>query len=395
MTNILVECPDLIASVQLGVLNPLHFWEMQGKCAVRFCKTANIRKKDVEWSDILVSVRGFGAPSEKIVKIAKAAGRFCIYFIDDDLADIPPEIPSADFAIRLDAKRHIKEILQQCDILWTVNPLLAEKYQIWCGRTVVARVPAEITAFSSEKFYRDCINVLYAGSTDHESMVREQLSPAVRRISERYPERFQFVFIGVNPDLENLKNVRHFRFMDTYEKYRAFVRSGQFCLGLAPIKDGFFYRCKYYNKFIEYASMGIVGIYTDQLPYRLIVEDQRNGFLCESTPDSWYEAILAAASDRLRLEQCAGRAGEHLRRDFSAETVGELLCGEIPELIGYQAPAVKVRWPLFPPAFAYYQERLLYNFRCFGLLAVFVLTFKALRKIWKHFRRRKDESICL
>lgn len=391
MTRILVECPDLIASVRLGVLDPLHFWEMQEKCTVRFCKTASIKKRDIEWCDILISVRGFEVPSERIVKIAKSSGRFCVYFLDDDLADMPPEIPSADFVIRLDAKRHIKEILQHCDVLWTVNAQLAKKYQAWCARAVVARVPAEVVTFSPGKFYKERINVLYAGSTDHERMIREQLAPAVRKISEEYPEKFQFVFVGVSPGLEDLNNVRYLPFMDAYEKYRIFVQNGLFSLGLAPIKNGFFYRCKYYNKFIEYASMGIVGIYADQIPYTLIVRDQVNGFLCKSTPEAWYKAILAAASDRQRLEQCAGRAAEQLRLDFSAEAVGELLYNEIPELVSYQAPAVKVRWPLFPPVVAYYQERLLYNFRCFGLLAIIVLIFKVLRMFWKYLRRRKDE----
>lgn len=391
MTNILVECPELIASVRVGVLDPLRFWVSRGECDVQFRETDRIRKKDIEWCDIFISVRGIGATSEKLVKIAKASGRFCIYFLDDDLADMPPEIPSADFAIKLGAKKHIEETLRHCDVLWTVNAQIAEKYKVWCERTVVGRVPAQVVDFSTEKFCEERVDVLYAGSTDHERMVREQLSPAVRRISEDYPGRFQFTFIGVNPGLGTLDNVRHLPFMDSYEKYRAFVRNGQFCLGLAPIKEGFFYRCKYYNKFIEYASMGIVGIYADQPPYTLVVRDQVNGFLCDTTPDAWYDAILEAASDRQRLEQCAEQAAEQLRSDFSAQAIGELLYSSIPELVSYKAPEGKVHWPMFMPLFSLYYERVRYNFQRYGLAAIGVLAFKAIRKIWKYFRRRKDE----
>ena len=56
LTHILVECPALIASVQVGVLNALA--PLEGRiCEVRFRETRRLKRKDIQWCDIFVCVR--------------------------------------------------------------------------------------------------------------------------------------------------------------------------------------------------------------------------------------------------------------------------------------------------------------------------------------------------
>lgn len=387
--HILMECPDLIASVRVGVLDALSHAEKLGKCSLRFVRTAQICKKDIEWCDVFICVRGFTAPSEELVRIAKRAKRFCVYFLDDDLADIPADIPSADFAIKLNAGKRIQEILSQTDVLWTVNPLLAKKYGKWCPRAITARVPANVSTFSTEKFFESRVNILYAGSSDHTELVRNQISPAVRRLNEEFPDKYSFTFIGADPDLRDVHNVKFIPYIDSYDKYKSVVKEGRYSIGLAPIKEGFFYQCKYYNKFIEYASMGIVGIYADKPPYTQIVEENRNGFLCDGSPEAWRDAVIRAESDRMSMERCARNAADLLGKDFSPEKVCELVCTGIPELIHFRAEPDVVKWPIIPPALAYYKERFLYNLKIYGILAFGVIIFKICRKVWRHFRKRQ------
>ena len=52
-THILVECPEKIASVKVGVLDALHPLE-ETAAIVRFCETRNIRPEDICWADVLV-----------------------------------------------------------------------------------------------------------------------------------------------------------------------------------------------------------------------------------------------------------------------------------------------------------------------------------------------------
>ena len=84
LTHVLVECPDLIASVQVGVLNVLA--PLEGTiCEVRFRETRRIRRKDIQWCDILICVRGCEVSTAMIISEAKRHGRLVFYFLDDDL----------------------------------------------------------------------------------------------------------------------------------------------------------------------------------------------------------------------------------------------------------------------------------------------------------------------
>ena len=110
MTNILVECSEKTASVQIGVLNLLAHLVKEGKIEVRFLCTRNLNKDALLWCDIYICVRGFERIHVELAKMAKRAGCFLVYFLDDDLIDIPADIPSADFLLQCNAKRNIQSI---------------------------------------------------------------------------------------------------------------------------------------------------------------------------------------------------------------------------------------------------------------------------------------------
>ena len=72
-TNILVECPELISSVKIGVLDLL---ENREECNIEFRRTSTITKHDILWSDVVISVRGCEKASLKIMESANRAGRY-------------------------------------------------------------------------------------------------------------------------------------------------------------------------------------------------------------------------------------------------------------------------------------------------------------------------------
>ena len=73
-THILVECPELIVSASLGVISALKPMEERGLLQVRFMRTTDIRKKDISWTDTLITVRGCEPLTVNIIKQAKKAG---------------------------------------------------------------------------------------------------------------------------------------------------------------------------------------------------------------------------------------------------------------------------------------------------------------------------------
>ncbi len=389
--HILVECPALIASVRVGVLDPLKPLEDQGKCNIKFIKTVQIKKKDICWSDILVSVRGFEKISADIARVAKQAGRFVIYFLDDDLLNIPDDVGSKKYFSDPERRQALHDIISLSDVLWCVNSKLGEKYsKIFNNKKwVLERVPVSAPLVSNSTIEHNQVNVLYAGSSDHTPIIREYISPVVDHISKEFGSSVFFTFIGVDPGLPENKSVEYIKFFDSYDDYCLFLSEKSFDIGLAPIRTSEFYQCKYYNKYVEYSKLGVVGLYTNIAPYTLVVHNGVNGFLCDNTFDDWYNTLKKVIEDKMLRKNKAKVAQNDLRENFSNQAVLTQLLADIPELEGYYAQFVRpMKIHLGNPFIHFYSGRLQLLLKGKGLKAIPIIFLKAFRKFIKIINRR-------
>ena len=386
MANILVECPQCIASVRVGVLEPLQYLQKNQLCKVRYRDTKEMTREDIAWCDALVCVRGCEYPTLRVVEAAKRAGRFIAYFLDDDLLNIPTGNASTKYYSDHKIQQNLTKILSLSDVLWAVNPRIIEKYKQWCQRAVLAKVPARLIRKPPE--LAEVLKIVFAGSVDHSAMVQEKISPAVSRLLLDFPGKVEFSFIGADPKLPDRKSVTYYPYFDSYDHYQQVMESGNFALGLAPAYDTPFYSCKYYNKFVEYTSYGILGIYEEVAPYTDIVREGKNGYFCSGDAENWYRKIREIVENRNSIGQTAVCAQRELESDFSYAAVTSKIQIQIPELEKYQAPFVEahdVQLPLMK--WIFYQERVQLIFRMYGALACFVILAKVFWKLVKLIRR--------
>ena len=392
-TQILVECPDYIVSASLGVVECLKPFEKTGGCEIRFIKTVSIKAKDIVWADILVTVRGCETQSVRIVEEAKTAGRLIVYYLDDDLLNIPEESLAREYYDDFQIEDGMRRILAMTDVLWGVNPNIKEIYlPLTGGRWIRNRVPKVPSAPLADFSGGQPVKILYAGSTDHAVIVREILSPVVKRICKEYGDRVSATFIGVNPYLSELSNVRYIPFIKPYEAYQDFVNKGNFAIGLAPGRTTRFFGCKYYNKFLEYSAIGAVGVYTRYEPFTQIVEDRVNGMLCENTEEGWYQAIKALLDDPALLRRCAQSARDLLIAQFDPEAAAEDLLSQCPEFCGFKAPACDEKSIRLGSAFfTFYWERTKLLWRNKGVLGLPIIAWRVVKvltiTVWRGIRR--------
>ena len=388
MVNILVECPSLIASVRVGVLQPLQPLQENGQCEIRYRNTIDIKRQDIRWCDILIIVRGSERMTLKAAEAAKAAGKFLIYYLDDDLLNIPDGISSTPYYRDPEVKGNIVKILSLCNVLWAVNRRILEKYSQWCSRTVLSRVPAKLLK-DAKHVVQDKLHILYAGSVDHNGLVQEKLSPAVRRILQRYSDKVDFTFIGADPKLRGIDGVKCYSYFDSYDAYQKVLLDGKFDIGLAPGSRSPFFSCKYFNKFIEYSTYGIAGIYENCPPFTDIVKDGENGMLCGEESEDWYAALCSVIEGKRNIAQMVGNAQKLLLRDFTHDEIVRNLTADIPELVSYASRAVALREIHYlPMKWIYLEERLELYWRRYGILAVFAIPCKAVRKLWRYLRQK-------
>lgn len=385
MTKILVECPELLVSAELGVIGPLKPLEHTGLCQVQFLTTKEIRRRHIAWADILITVRGCETPTREIVSAAKQAGRFIIYYLDDDLLNIPEESIAWDYYNDPKIKDNILKILSMSDVLWGVNPNIREKYLAYTGgRWLQNQLPiCRENVISAIPSLETPMKVLYAGSNDHQLLVQEILVSAIKRLSNEYGRDVEFTFIGADPGISNCENVRYIPFIKPYEEYRKFVEQEGFSIGLAPGRTTPFYSCKYYNKYVEYTSIGAAGVYTNAEPYTQIVRDGENGVLCENTPESWYSAIKRMLDDPTLRQTCRIQAQKQLVEDFEAGQVANQLAAQCPEICTFQAKIVREKDVLLKNGpFYFYLGRASMIWHSRGLMGIGTIFVKAIKVIF-------------
>ena len=177
-------------------------------------------------------------------------------------------------------------------------------------------------------------------------------------------------------------------FFENYDEYHRFVEAGNFSIGLAVVRMDDFYQCKYYNKFVEYSGIGVVGVYTDCDLYRQIIEHGKNGLLCANTTQGWVTAIERLVDDAQLRRNCIQQAQDLLFREFQPKDVCESMIAQLPELAAYNAPQCEIKQVRLPsPELIHIVDVMGYLFRKYFILAVFVIAFKAIRRLFKLNRK--------
>ncbi|MGX8127560.1 hypothetical protein ACWTV9_14920 [Clostridioides difficile] len=381
--KILVECPALIASVKVGVLDVLSVLEGENKCEVIFKETVNIKKEDIMWCDIVVCVRGCEFSTLYIMKLAKKFSRFIIYFLDDDLLNVPQNLECSEYFKDANLKKNLIEIISISDALWCVNNLLLKKYSKYCSKNnIITKVPTVLENY--EKNTKETINILYAGSVDHSGIIRQYVVPAVIKLCNDFGDRISFTFIGANPNIRGFNNIKYIKYIDDYSKYKELVVNGNFHIGLAPVYTEDFYKCKYYNKFIEYTSINAVGIYTNSEPYVNVISNNKNGFLCENTEEDWYNTIKKVILDNSMRESCLINARKLIFEEFNPKTIAEKMSKDLPEITGYYADKKNDKFIKFRNMkYMFYRQRIKILFKQNGVLVIPIIVYKIIKKITK------------
>lgn len=344
-TNILVVYAAMIPTAKL-VMDMMDRLIHITKGKVHGKASMDVGNKDIMWADVVLFIRGADPNMEKIARSSHDANRYCIMYLDDDLLNVPPEGENI-------YKKALVECLYYCDLLWSSNPLILEKYSQFmkvpkCVEEKVFEPIDEMLPVSEDT---DIIRIVYAGSPSHATNIQMYIVPALNNIFDRR-KNFRVTFIGLKEhDLNEVRfNAEYVSWLNNYRKYKRFIRKNQYHIGLAVVPDTEFSRCKFYNKFLEYSKMGVVGIYSDCIPYKLIVKDKINGFLCKNSLECWESKLEEVVKNSELRKKCVNNAQELLKKEFNIDEVLKNLIKKIPELCCYRNDGSEVicSWSRLP-----------------------------------------------
>lgn len=373
MSNVLIELEKSDSTTEyIKASLTLVFKELD--ITPRFKLLTDINNEDLNWCDAYCAVRPFTPLSFKIAKVIKETNRFYAVFYDDDLVNYK----SAIFWRIVCAKKCIG----LSDIVLSSNPLIAKEYAELHDnkRSVVVDTPVCVEEIFIKQYRKEKIHFVYAAGKDHAEVFEKQIRPILNEFLKAYSAKVHFTFVGVAPDLSDIGFEENFTFVPLLKlaEYNVYMKNNNFDIGLAPLDDTYFANRKYFNKYIEYTKFGILGSYSNVLPYTLAVKDRKNGILVENTPEGWYQALCFCVDNFDECERYLSVAQKDLKLNFSVKKIANTIKEKIIEFEYYECEKESITWesPLLKHYFFLSIDKfykILYSLKHKGIRYTFVM----------------------
>lgn len=320
MKNVIVVSHSLIPSVLLCGHAQLLFLKKQGLIDYQFVEARKANTDVLSWADIVVFVRSESYLEAYVSALCKGK-KHLVYVLDDDLLNLPDYVSSAKYYNIKGIKNNIKNIIKNCDTFLTPSPVLLEKYGTECKNSFLIDEPS-LGGIKKRKD-NEKIKIGFAGSIDRTQDINEILNDSLEEVIKKYKDKVDIEFMGAKPDIVDKYNLNYIPYQDGYKKYTQTMGEANWDIGLAPMPISNFHECKYFNKYVEYASYGIAGVYTNTKPYIFGINDRVNGLLVNNNKQDWINAISLLIEDDFLRRAISKKSLEEANGAYSLETLSK------------------------------------------------------------------------
>jgi glycosyltransferase involved in cell wall biosynthesis len=298
------------ACARLRLLGPAE--ALGGQVTVRWAARSNgrdyaISQEAMDGADLIIFQRYFPMQGTwPLVEEALGSGIPVVYETDDNFLAVPEDHPLRErlgpvepFARELlarafcvtvataELKRAFAGLARRVEVL----PNLVDE-SLWAGPGPVDQEP---------------LKVVFAGTPTHGADLG-QVAEGLAQVARRHPDKVRFIMLGCGEVPGLAAETLGFSF--DYPDYAARLAGLRPDIGLAPLADNPFNRCKSAVKWLEYSALGAPGIYADLPPYGP-VKHEVNGLKAGAEPGQWAQALERLVLDReFRLA-----LGERARRE--------------------------------------------------------------------------------
>ncbi len=255
------------------------------------------------------------AAADALAAHARRTGATLLYDLDDDLLAIPRTHPDA--AQLRPRSKIVQRMLAHADRVWLSTPGLAQRLARSRPDAVVVENRLDERLWTQTPvqapFQDDPIRILCMGTGTHDQDFT-LIQPALVRLKQEYGDRVVIDIIGMTgqtslpPELNRIGPPHH-----ASRSYPGFVHwlntvRPEWHIGLAPLLDTPFNRCKSPVKAMDYAAMGLFVLASDTAAYRGCIADGLVGQLVPNNPNAWYVTLGWLLRDQDRRRAVASRA---------------------------------------------------------------------------------------
>ena len=298
----------------IRLYDPLRILQSDGRIVL----TTGQDYKEYENSDVFFIERTWNEAISnehlyEFINYVKDTGKKFIYEIDDNLLDNKDISVSQKNAIRLMAKNADLIIVSTYELkkrMSGLNPHIEVIPNFLSTNYIGARRGK--FCFNKQK-----IVIGYAGTFSHQQDF-QMIKLPLMQILKKFENEVLFEVIGVLTDKETLRTLPNVRVIELGEKSRYDKFWGWMCdniywdIGIAPLREDEFTKCKSDIKFLDYAALGIAGIYSDHPAYLNTIAPEINGILVKNTCDAWFYGLEKLITNAELIYNIARNAQEEL-----------------------------------------------------------------------------------
>lgn len=275
--------------------------------------------------DLLVLSRYTAESGVDWIQRAHSAGVPAVFHIDDDLLAVPMSLGPSKFKTYNDPARlaALRANIEQSDLCYVSTPELARRFAehgiqapIIAGSIYCSVLAQEVGALRPPATGPV---IGYMGTGGHSADVA-MILPAIAKLMNIVPSlNFElFGTIKMPPELAAFGGrVRHLPPVSDYTEFRSHLRSLGWWVGLAPLEDNPFNRCKADTKWVEYSLAGMAVVASNLPVYHRACADGCG--ILAATTDDWVSGVADLLYRPDPRQRMIATAQAKLRASYSRE----------------------------------------------------------------------------
>lgn len=251
---------------------------------------------------VVLSRFGLGGAYDEIRLAASAAAIPVLVHMDDDLIDLPVVTGIERYRQARHPRRlhTLARALREADLVIAATEALAERLTRHCGHARIGWMENGTAGAPQPKRQARPAGaplvIGYMGSASHGPDL-ELAAPALTAVADALPdvrlELFGSIARQGAADLLPSRTVRHDPVAGGYGAFKRRLAELQWDIGLAPLRDTPYNRCKTATKWAEYAEAGMAVAASDVEIYRPMFDA---GAAAAASPAQWTHVLMTLAS---------------------------------------------------------------------------------------------------